>query len=372
MKKAVLWVLLLGILFGLYHAPSVVEASIPSIYYITPSLKKYENIIHCTGTVQPGVAREVLLDAAVVPAKVLVQVGDSVEKGDVLLQVDLQRTQALAAQPMQLLRQILSAQEEQDDALPEDIDLSALASLYGIGPIAGRGMDYARLEGILGGALGTSSARNITGCWVEGSASRYDITAPASGVVTGIALSPQVPAPAGKAVVTIADTESFVVMASVGEADVSKLKPGDTASLRGVGFGGKTYLGTITKIYPTARKSYSGAASDTVVDVEIRVEDPDKNLRPGYSAKVEIQGGENHTLLTVPYEAIRQDENNDEYVYIYADGKLQKNPVVTGQELTNEVQILAGLSQDSVVIFNPGEITKEGTMISIKGRADVH
>ncbi|MDL2247724.1 hypothetical protein LJC05_03225, partial [Bacteroides sp. OttesenSCG-928-J23] len=119
-------------------------------------------------------------------------------------------------------------------------------------------------------------------------------------------------------------------------------------------------------------RAIRGSGTETVVDVEIEIENPDEHLRPGLSAKVEIRGGENYTLITVPYEAIRQDENNDEYVYVYENGKLRKVLVVTGQELTNEVEVLDGLTEESVVIYNPDDVSKEGTMIHIKGRADVH
>ena len=108
------------------------------------------------------------------------------------------------------------------------------------------------------------------------------------------------------------------------------------------------------------------------MDVEISLENPDDRLKHGFSAKVEITGGKDYELITVPYEAIRQDENNDEYVYVYAGGKLKKQVVATGKELTNEVEILDGLAPDDIVVFNPGGFVKEGAMIHIKGRANAN
>ena len=372
MKKFFLWVLVAVVLVSLYHTPSMVESSIPSIYYVTPNIKTYETVISCTGTIQAGTLHEIYLDAPVVPAEVFAEVGDKVEKGTLLARINTEKTQALSVQPLQILQQLAQAQFPSGEAVMSEIDWGSIASRYGLSAVLSGNVGPEQVAALLSGneSQGISSA--VAASWVNNSTAVTRITSPANGIVTQIDLKPQVPALTGKAVITVADTASYKVLAAVGEGDIAKIKVGDTGRLRGVGFGGTIYNGTVTKIYPTAHKAYSGAVTETVVDVEITIGKPDDKLKPGFTAKVEIKGDENYNLITVPYEAIRQDENNDEYVYVYKEGKLRKTAVVTGQELTNEVQVLDGLEPDSVVIFNPGDIVHEGSMINIKGRADVH
>jgi RND family efflux transporter MFP subunit len=197
-----------------------------------------------------------------------------------------------------------------------------------------------------------------------------EITAPIDGVVTEVAIQKGIPAGAGKAVVTIADNKNYRVIASVREEDIARVQLDNAVTVRGVGFSGTEYTGRVTKIHPTARKALNGTAPETVVDVEIQLEGEDNRLKPGFTAKVEISGGSDYDLITVPYEAVRQDDNNDEYLYLYENGKLRKRVVSTGKELASEVEIAEGISQDSVVVMNTSETVEEGATIRIRRRAD--
>lgn len=368
MKK--LFALLMAVLIAVacYNMPEMVSSAIPSAYYVTPDLKTYENVINCTGTVQSADVREIYLQSAVVPNKILAEVGDTVETGDLLVLVDTDMTEKMNTQTPDILREIsgdLTAGQASSG-----IDWAALASSYGLSATQGDGqIDYEKLQSVLENGGAAQETFSSSSGAIAGSEVPDKIISPVSGVVTEVNIKPDAPASTGKSVFTIVDMTRFKVLAAVGESDIAKINIGDSAKVRGVGFSGSVYDGVVTKIYPTARKSLNN--SDTVVDVEIMIENPNQRLKPGFSAKVEITGGNFYDLLTVPYEAIRQDENNDEYVYVYEDGKLKKQIVVTGQELINEVEILGGLDSGAVVVYNPGNFVKEGSMINIKGRADM-
>jgi RND family efflux transporter MFP subunit len=270
----------------------------------------------------------------------------------------------MAALPVSLIRDL------SDELAPQtgSTDWAALAASYGLSA-AVNGADAAMLEGLVAQNTLPSAAEGI----VASTMAETEITAPISGVVTEVEIQKGIPAVAGKAIITIADNQNYRMVAAVKEEDIARVQLDNTATVRGVGFSGTEYSGTVTAIHPTARKALSGTASETVVDVEIRLDGMGKGnrLKPGFTAKAEISGGSDYDLITVPYEAIRQDENNDEYVYTYEDGKLKKQLVVTGKELASEVEILDGIGVDSVVVMNPSETIEEGAMIHIKGRADV-
>ena len=371
LKKVLFWGVTIVVAVALFCMPGMVETAIPSIYYVTPGMKTYENVVSCTGAIQAVNVSEIYVDSPLVARSVAVSVGDIVSRGDLLVEVDQERTAKLSVQPGELLQSLM--EEEDGDAAARaaaDIDWQGLAAMYGLSAVTSTGdMDYnAILQDVLSSAGASGGASTAS---VVSSADTANILAPIGGIVTGVDIKSNVPVTVGKSVLTIADTSSYMVMAAVSEADIAKVQVGDSATVRGAGFSGSTYYGTVTKIYPMARKTLSGTATETVVDVEILLDGGDSALKPGFTAKVEITGGENRSLITVPYETIKQDENNNEYVYEFLDGKLQKTVVVTGQEMTNEVEILSGLRCDSVVVYNPSEVVKEGNMVHIKGRADV-
>ena len=369
--KLLIWSLAILISGALYIMPRMVQSSIPSIYYVTPNHKTYENIVNCNGNIQAVQVKSISVDAPFVPSEVRVAVGDRVEAGELLITVDQERSRQLSLPTLQMLQNY--TENTLDTLIPSPevdasaIDWVALASAYGLSAtVTGGPEQYGRqLQGFLSDMGIPATAELLTVPTVTG-----NIVAPMAGIVTDVTVQKNTAASAGKSLITLTDDTHYKVMAAVSESDIAKVRIGDSANIRGVGFA-KTYTGEVVKIYPTARKMISGTTTETVVDVEILLNDPDNKLKPGFTAKVEIIGGDDYDLLTVPYEAIRQDENNDEYVYVYENGKIKKSLVVTGKELTNEVQILDGLDSKSIVVFNPGDIKQEGVMIHIKGRANV-
>jgi len=362
MKKALFFLFALGMAVVLYRFPRMVESSIPSIYYVTPSQKTYENVLSCTGTLQAGEIYEVYLSSAAIPQRVPVSVGDQVTQGQLLL--ELTPSSLLSRDTLAMLRSY-----GQSASPFGDVDLGSVAALYGLSRTLGGGLtDYTDLAELLQLLQEERLSRSQADLLESGETRVYS---PVSGIVTGVMVRESVPALPGVPLITVSDTSSFKVLAAVPEEEIARVKVGDKARVWCVGSSMGEYAAIVTRIFPTAHKVLRGTTTETVVDVELELEESNETLKPGFTARVNILAGEDYTMLTVPYEAIRQDENNNEYVYVYQDGKLKKNPVITGKELTNEVEILSGLDPDSIVIYNPGEISGEGTIIHLKGRADV-
>jgi multidrug efflux pump subunit AcrA (membrane-fusion protein) len=361
-KKWFLWALVLLIpMAGRLMIPSMVESSIPVIYYTTPTVKTYENVVNCVGTIQSENVRTIYASGAVVPGEIAVSLGELVSEGQLLMTVDTQATEQLNQNPVSGALEELTG--GQSSPVP---DLAGLLSGYGLSDLLTGSLDI----GELAGSMTESEATPAPSVPVLWDAANSEIIAPVQGMVTEIAAVPGSPVTAGKALFTVQDIKNYKVIATVGESDIAKIGVGDRAIIRGAGFSGTSFSGVVTMIHPTAYKKLAGTTTDTVVDVEIQLQNPNNRLKPGFSAKVEIRGEQTQELITVPYEAIRQDENNDEYVYVYENGKLKKARILTGKELTNEVEILSGLTTDSVVIYNPDDVQGEGAIVNIRGRAE--
>ena len=86
-----------------------------------------------------------------------------------------------------------------------------------------------------------------------------------------------------------------------------------------------------------------------MVDVLATVEEDFDVLRPGYSVRAEIPWGQEETLRLLPYEAILQDADGVEYVYVYREGKVQRRDVKTGVELSTSTAITYGVGPYVVV-----------------------
>ena len=71
----------------------------------------------------------------------------------------------------------------------------------------------------------------------------------------------------------------------------------------------------------------------------------------------------------VPFESVRQDKDNVEYVYVYQNGRAVRQDIETGEETSDGVEVLSGLTGGEIVLFNPDEPAVSRNFIYLKGEA---
>ena len=72
------------------------------------------------------------------------------------------------------------------------------------------------------------------------------------------------------------------------------------------------------------------------------------------------------TMLTVPYEAVGQDENNEEYVYVADGARVERRTVKTGMELLEGVEVVEGLSPNDILLSDVAAAGIEGGLINLR------
>lgn len=192
------------------------------------------------------------------------------------------------------------------------------------------------------------------------------LESPIDGIVTCLNVSKGSVAGTLQPIITVSDLSELQAKASIGEYYISKIREGQEAEITGDAFDGTTYHGIVSHISPVAIQVMTGQRSDTFVEVIVDVTDEDVRLKPGYSANVKIITDTKDEALIVPYEAVVQDENNNDIVYVYKNGIAHKRKVITGTELDLETEIVRGLQKGEKVILNPSKKIKDGVRVKIK------
>ena len=338
-------------------APLVVLRAVPTVACITPRETLYEKRINATGTIEAQNVREVYLDTPVIAQAVNVSVGDYVRQDQVLAVIDADTTKSVLEQSIpasSLVSGMAAGAISQETA-----DLAGLYSALQSSAF-GTGLDLGSLQEVYEAAGGVPVEQNPYLYVPE------TITAPMDGVVTEVGIKSGVLSRTAKPVVTISDTGSFAAMVTVGESYISDVKVGDPAVITGTGFPGREYTGHVRKIAPVARKLTGGTAQEPVVDVEIAIDDPDNDLKAGFTARAEIVTDTRRTMLTVPYEAVRQDENNVEYVYLAEGSRAVRRDIQTGVELLEGVEVTEGLGPSDVLLADASAAGKEGALVNLQ------
>jgi HlyD family secretion protein len=207
---------------------------------------------------------------------------------------------------------------------------------------------------------------------------RTSIYAPASGIVSllNVEKGERVVGTlqmTGTEILRIANMNTMEVQVDVSENDVLRVAIGDEANIEVDAYLGEIFKGKVTEIANSAQSVMSATSTDQVTNFTVTVRiDPSsyrdiKNkvrfpFRPGMSASVDIKTDTKEKILTLPIQAVttREDEankNNDdkiEVVFVYCEGDTVKMvQVKTGIQDDKYIEIVSGLKGKEEIVVEP-------------------
>ncbi|MDY4697526.1 efflux RND transporter periplasmic adaptor subunit [Selenomonas montiformis] len=200
----------------------------------------------------------------------------------------------------------------------------------------------------------------------ESDMNEMTITAPMSGVVVGEPKTAGTMAVQGSdnptVIMRIADLSSKQIQAKVDETDIGNVKVGQTATFTVDSYTGRTFTARVSKISQTdtgnswdtsnssSSSSSSSSASVIYYYVTLDVDDPDNELLPAMTARVEINTADRPGALVVPISALKTDANGSYVVIKNPDGSQENRHVETGIYSDEYVEILDGLSEGEQIV----------------------
>ena len=270
--------------------------------------------VSATGTIQPAHRADLSFAVNGTVASLAVAAGDLVKAGTTLATVDpagLKTALTLAQANVSATQAQLTAQQEAASSAVQVASARAqLASAQGRLTDAGTALAAATM------------------------------TSPIAGTVAqvNIAAGDKVGETSTTAQIVVISTTSWVVEASVGSADLPRLKKGLQAEITPTGRTAKVF-GTVKSVGIIASSSSSGSAS---FPVTIAVTGSPTGLYAGGAAAVSIIVKVVENVLTVPTSALFT-ENDKTVVHQRRDGAQVSTPVTVGTTYGAATQILSGL-----------------------------
>jgi membrane fusion protein (multidrug efflux system) len=171
------------------------------------------------------------------------------------------------------------------------------------------------------------------------------IRAPFAGVVGLRQISVGDYVKAGDALVDLVRMDPIEVDLKAPEVVLSTLATGQKINLLVDAFPSRTFTGEIVAIAPTVDL---GGRS---VLLRARLANSDGVLRPGMSARVQIELGMNPNALLIPEQAIWPN-GDQKMVYVVRDGKAKLLPVTLGARQPGTVEVVSGLNAGDEVIVS--------------------
>ena len=377
--------------------------------------------VTASGNIRAGRVVDISSDVSAKVVTLLVDEGDDVEAGQLLLRLDPTQFAATVSRATAALSQAL-AQERQQEASLERArrDYERVRSLFETDSVlvARQQLDDAETEV----ELATRQLESLQFGVAQADASLEEaseqlsktiFTAPISGKVTrlnveegetvivGTMNNP------GSLVLTISELSRVEAVVEVDETDIPYVEVGDSTLLELDAFPDQLFNGVVTEIGNSAIRPPASTASSeqtAAIDFEvvITMDDPPGGVRPDLSATADIVTARSKNALSVPIIALTvrasdegerdddtasdEDENQEarelgpvgrrqntdvEGVFLVVDGEVTFTPVeigITGQE---HFEILSGVSEGDTIVAGPyQQIRQLSTGDAVRARDD--
>ena len=176
---------------------------------------------------------------------------------------------------------------------------------------------------------------------------RSTVRAPHSGIVYSLPVREGAYVNAGDLLVQVADLRSVQVVGYVDEPEIGRLSLGEKVSVTWDAVPGRTWQGTVTRL----PASVTQLGTRNVGDITCTVDNSDLKLLPNTNVSVTVTTAEDNNVLTVPREAIHQ-EDGKEYVYEIVNGELKRRAVTTSVSNPTRIEITSGLPDKAWVALN--------------------
>ena len=188
------------------------------------------------------------------------------------------------------------------------------------------------------------------------------VTAPKSGIITSLNVA-EGSIPTAEALMTIEDADDLKITVQINEADILNVHEGQSAIVKTNATGDEELEATVSRvvnIYNAGAQNDYGSSSGGGYSAEIILKNSDA-LLIGMNAKVRIILEEKKNVLSVPYESIITNEEDDSKsvltVVRNSDGtaKAKAVAVETGMEGTYYTEITSGeLKDGDEILMTPG------------------
>lgn len=346
-KASIAVVVLAGCAFGGWHYYQGQQAARQAAAVETTAVTRMDlkSTVSATGTIRPVDSVEVSSKVTARIKSVLVKENDTVTAGQTVALLDGKDYEAKRDQAQY---KVTNTRAKYD----------RVSYLYSIGADTQVDLEDAQLN--YDTAVSALSE-------AQSDMSEMTIQAPMTGVVIGEPKTAGTMAVQGSdnptVIMRIADLSSKQIMAKVDETDIGNIKVGQDATFTVDTYTGRTFTAHVSKISQTdtgnswdtsstssSSSSASSSASVIYYYVTLDVDDPDSELLPAMTARVEINTANKPQALVVPISTLKTDANGSYVIVKNPDGSQENRYVQTGIYSDEYVEILDGLSEGEQVV----------------------
>ena len=158
---------------------------------------------------------------------------------------------------------------------------------------------------------------------------------------------------------TVQQITPVKILVGISEGDYTKVKKGDSVTLTVDALPGKTFSGTIKRIYPTIDPMTH------TVNIEVNVPNQNRELRPGMYAKVNVTFGHSSSIVVPDAAVVRLQGSGQRNVFVVENGIAVQREVTLGRHFDSQYEILSGLEVGEQVVVKGGSALRNGAAVEV-------
>ncbi len=307
-----------------------------------------------TGTIGPREKVDIKSKVAGQVLEVLVDEGEHVDKGQLLLKLDPVDYAREAARADAELAQAKQAEKFAELTLArKQAGLADRAVAAADVEVAQNEVDMRKASVRIAEVAVNAARDRLKSCEIR---SPMAGTIIARGIEPGEVVTPGVQATfEGKPLLTVADLSTLIAKVELNQIDVARVSLGQTAKLTLDALPDQAFTAVVTKIAPAAVKAEGRDAE--VFPVECALENHEGVIKSGMTADVRILVETRPKVLLVPIEAVIKEDGKTQLKRVLTAGdgvkSTEKVDVKTGKSNDREIEILDGIKEGDQVVIDP-------------------
>ena len=355
MRKLIWFLLLAGFGAGAYFALGGSKETEDGIETVRPVVGSITVKAVAIGQIEPLHEIEVKSKISGIVRKSFVDVGDLVERGQPLMQIEPDPT------PLEYAEAKRGAELAQVELRESESSYQRSVELNKEGVISARDFDEAE-RAYRDAQVRVNLAQERLALIDTGRARVADrevettIKSPISGTVLerlvndGDPVVPLTSYQAGTKLLSLADMDTLLFRGTVDEIDVGKISEGMPVTIKIGALPDHLVAGRLTKISPKAKKEDKA----TVFDVEVAITDPgDIVIRAGYSANAEVVLQQKENVLSLPERLVHFTPESATVEVLEGNGEIVTREIEVGLSDGINLEVLSGLTDKSLVVERP-------------------
>jgi membrane fusion protein, multidrug efflux system len=341
MKKTACLVLLVSILSGCSSKQTEEKLQAEKSTVVTVAKVKSEHVtvnFRYSGTVEPSQTIPLNFQSTGTVEKVQVDVGDAVQKGQLLATLDNKDMQNF----YEITKSKYLQAKDGYDRLKTVHDQGSLTEIKWVEMETNMEQAKSSLE---------LSKNNLEKC---------SLRAPVDGIIGRRNIEPGMSSLGITAPLELVQIATVFVKISVPENEVARIVKGMKASCSVSALDEKEYIGKVTNISPVADRI------SRTYEAKILVLNPGLILKPGMVCDVKMETAKEKEVILVPSQSVSKDNENRAYVFVVdlTEKRVRKQIIKTGQYRDSGLEVVSGLQAGQMIVNEGKEKLSDNSLIS--------